>query len=118
MLCIYFLYVVGEHFNYEWALISKPGGEDNAGTMNNKNGATVELSNLNEGLYTFNVSVTAQDGFGSTLVNVTVLPRKYLKHLLESGFYSMLNDNFFIQIYFLSVSVFKPKDLTNHQLLL
>lgn len=66
----------GEHFNYEWALLSKPGGEDKTGTMNNKNGATVELNNLSEGLYTFNVTVRAQDGFGSTLVNVTVLPRE------------------------------------------
>lgn len=45
--------------------------------MNNKNGATVELSKLVEGLYIFNVSVRAQDAFASTLVNVTVLPRKY-----------------------------------------
>lgn len=69
--------ISGEHFTYEWVLLSKPGGEDNTGTMNNKNGATVELSNLSEGLYTFNVSVRAQDALGSTLVNVTVLPRKY-----------------------------------------
>lgn len=69
----------GEHFNYEWVLLSKPGGE--VGTMNNKNGATVELDNLSEGLYTFNVSVRAQDGFGSTLVNVTVLPPKRLNQL-------------------------------------
>ncbi|XP_034230369.1 dyslexia-associated protein KIAA0319-like protein [Thrips palmi] len=66
----------GENYNYEWVLLSKPGGEDNAGTMNNKNGATVELSNLIEGLYIFNVSVRAQDAFASTLVNVTVLPPK------------------------------------------
>lgn len=66
----------GENYNYEWVLLSKPGGEDNAGTMNNKNGATVELSNLIEGLYTFNVSVRAKDAFASTLVNVTVLPPK------------------------------------------
>ncbi|KAK3919328.1 Dyslexia-associated protein KIAA0319-like protein [Frankliniella fusca] len=71
----------GEHFTYEWVLLSKPGGEDSSGTMNNKNGATVELSNLSEGLYTFNVSVRAQDGFGSTLVNVTVLPPKRINQL-------------------------------------
>ncbi|KAJ1521882.1 hypothetical protein ONE63_002221 [Megalurothrips usitatus] len=72
---------LGEHFNYEWVLLSKPGGADNTGTMNNKNGATVELSNLSEGLYTFNVSVRAQDAFGSTLVNVTVLPPKRFNQL-------------------------------------
>lgn len=71
----------GEHFTYEWVLLSKPGGEDSSGTMNNKNGATVELNDLSEGLYTFNVSVRAQDGFGSTLVNVTVLPPKRFNQL-------------------------------------
>lgn len=65
----------GEHYKYEWTLLSQPEGM-NSGTMNDKNGGTLKLSNLIEGLYMFKVSVSAPGAYGETYANVTVLPPK------------------------------------------
>ncbi|KAK7867796.1 hypothetical protein R5R35_001209 [Gryllus longicercus] len=65
----------GEHYKYEWTLLSQPDGV-NSGTMNDKNGGTLKLSNLIEGLYMFKVSVSAPGAYGETYANVTVLPPK------------------------------------------
>ncbi|XP_063227382.1 dyslexia-associated protein KIAA0319-like protein isoform X2 [Bacillus rossius redtenbacheri] len=65
----------GEHYKYEWTLMSQPEG-GSSGTMNDQNGGTLKLSNLIEGLYTFKVSVTAPAAYGEATTNVTVLPQK------------------------------------------
>nr|CAD7399336.1 unnamed protein product [Timema poppensis] len=70
----------GEHYNYEWTLVSQPEG-GNSGTMNDQNGGTLKLSNLIEGLYTFKVSVSSPGAYGETLANVTVLPPKRINQI-------------------------------------
>ncbi|PSN49545.1 hypothetical protein C0J52_04994 [Blattella germanica] len=64
----------GEHYKYEWTLVSQPEGV-NSGTMNDQNGETLKLNKLIEGLYKFKVSVSAPGAYGETHANVTVLPR-------------------------------------------
>nr|CAD7429431.1 unnamed protein product [Timema monikensis] len=71
---------LGEHYNYEWTLVSQPEG-GNSGTMNDQNGGTLKLSNLIEGLYTFKVSVSSPGAYGETLANVTVLPPKRINQI-------------------------------------
>ncbi|XP_068081362.1 dyslexia-associated protein KIAA0319-like protein isoform X2 [Anabrus simplex] len=65
----------GEHYKYEWNLLSQPEGV-NSGTMNDQNGGTMKLSNLIEGLYMFKVAVSAPGAYGEAYANVTVLPAK------------------------------------------
>ncbi|XP_044740297.1 dyslexia-associated protein KIAA0319-like protein [Chrysoperla carnea] len=62
-------------YTYEWKLLTRP--KNSEGTMIlDKNGATIRLTHLTEGLYTFRVTVSNADSFGETLANVTVLPPK------------------------------------------
>lgn len=42
-----------------------------------KNGETLKLSNLSEGVYEFKVAVSGPGVYGEALANVTVMPRKY-----------------------------------------
>ncbi|XP_067623468.1 dyslexia-associated protein KIAA0319-like protein [Eurosta solidaginis] len=64
----------GSKYKYLWTLITQPKGPMN-GTISDQSQAKVKLSNLSEGLYTFKVSVTGDNGtFGEALANVTVLP--------------------------------------------
>ncbi|XP_049856046.1 dyslexia-associated protein KIAA0319-like protein isoform X1 [Schistocerca gregaria] len=65
----------GEHYKYEWTLLSQPEG-DSSGTMNDQNGGTLKLSHLTEGLYRFKVSVSSPTAYGETFANVSVLPPK------------------------------------------
>ncbi|XP_071451566.1 dyslexia-associated protein KIAA0319-like protein, partial [Hetaerina americana] len=68
----------GEHYTYEWTLLSRPGGDEAAdtGTMQDKNGPNLRLGNLKEGFYSFQVIVTGPDSIGKQIANVTVLPPK------------------------------------------
>ncbi|XP_001352876.3 dyslexia-associated protein KIAA0319 [Drosophila pseudoobscura] len=61
-------------YKYLWTLISQPKGPMN-GTISDQSKSKVKLSNLSEGLYTFKVTVTGDNGtFGEAAANVTVLP--------------------------------------------
>nr|XP_016933919.1 dyslexia-associated protein KIAA0319-like protein [Drosophila suzukii] len=61
-------------YKYLWTLISQPKGPMN-GTISDQSKSKVKLSNLSEGLYTFKVTVTGDNGtFGEATANVTVLP--------------------------------------------
>ncbi|XP_030385510.1 dyslexia-associated protein KIAA0319 [Scaptodrosophila lebanonensis] len=66
----------GTKYKYLWTLITQPKGPMN-GTISDQSKPKVKLSNLSEGLYTFKVTVTGDNGtFGETDANVTVLPEK------------------------------------------
>uniref|UniRef100_A0A1W7RAA4 Dyslexia-associated protein KIAA0319 n=1 Tax=Hadrurus spadix TaxID=141984 RepID=A0A1W7RAA4_9SCOR len=65
----------GETYKYEWSLLSHPDG-DETGVMQDQNTATLKLSKLRAGLYTFRVTVTGESALGEAQVNVTVLPPK------------------------------------------
>ncbi|XP_046672633.1 dyslexia-associated protein KIAA0319 [Homalodisca vitripennis] len=65
----------GEKYNYEWTLISQPEGSSK-GTMTDKNGETLKLSNLSEGVYKFKVAVSGPGVYGEALANVTVMAPK------------------------------------------
>ncbi|EDV96852.1 GH16502 [Drosophila grimshawi] len=66
----------GTKYKYLWTLISQPKGPMN-GTISDQSNAKVKLSNLSEGLYTFKVTVTGDNGtFGEAAANVTVLPER------------------------------------------
>ncbi|KAL1122383.1 hypothetical protein AAG570_003788 [Ranatra chinensis] len=62
------------HYTYKWKLLSQPEGT--VDTTSETNGATIKLSHLTEGLYTFQVSVSGAGVFGEAEANVTVLPQK------------------------------------------
>lgn len=63
-------------FKYLWSLISQPKGPMN-GTISDQSKAKVKLTNLSEGIYTFKVTVTGDNGAnGEAMANVTVLPQK------------------------------------------
>lgn len=82
----------GEHYKYEWTILSQPEGEG-SGTMSDKNGGTLKLTHLTEGLYMFKVSVSSATAFGETFANVTVLPRKLVIvnfHYLYSKFKTLI----------------------------
>ncbi|XP_046396275.1 dyslexia-associated protein KIAA0319-like protein isoform X2 [Ischnura elegans] len=68
----------GEHYSYEWTLLSRPGADEVAdtGTMQDKNGPNLRLRNLKEGFYSFQVVVSGPDAIGKQVANVTVLPPK------------------------------------------
>lgn len=66
----------GTKYKYLWTLISQPKGPMN-GTISDQSKSKVKLSNLSEGLYTFKVTVTGDNGtFGEAAANVTVLPER------------------------------------------
>lgn len=66
----------GTKFKYLWTLITQPKGPMN-GTISDQSKSKVKLMNLSEGLYTFKVTVTGDNGtFGEATANVTVLPEK------------------------------------------
>lgn len=60
-----------EKYQYEWTSLQQPEGSS---AVKHQNGETLQLSKLNEGLYTFKVSAAGLDSYGETFVNVTVLP--------------------------------------------
>ncbi|ALC43405.1 CG7565 [Drosophila busckii] len=63
-------------YKYLWTLISQPKGPMN-GTISDQSKSKVKLSNLSDGLYTFKVTVTGDNGtFGEATANVTVLPER------------------------------------------
>lgn len=64
-----------EKYNYLWSLVDKPENDKN-GTITDQTRKTVKVSNLSEGLYRFKVTVTGQNSFGETFVNLTVQPAK------------------------------------------
>lgn len=66
-----------EKYNYLWSLVDKPENDKN-GTMEQQTRQTVRVSNLSEGLYRFKLTVTGQNSYGETFVNLTVLPAKRL----------------------------------------
>lgn len=66
-----------EKYSYLWSLVDKPENDKN-GTITDQTRKTVKVSNLSEGLYKFKVTVTGQNSFGETFVNLTVLPAKRL----------------------------------------
>ncbi|KAL7026936.1 hypothetical protein ACKWTF_005240 [Chironomus riparius] len=66
-----------EKYTYLWSLVDKPENDKN-GTITDQTRKTVKVSNLSEGLYKFKLTVTGQNSFGETFVNVTVLPAKRL----------------------------------------
>lgn len=66
----------GTKYKYLWTLITQPKGPMN-GTISDQSKSKVKLKNLSEGLYTFKVTVTGDNGtFGEATANVTVLPEK------------------------------------------
>ncbi|KAK3087314.1 hypothetical protein FSP39_004539 [Pinctada imbricata] len=65
----------GEHFEYDWSLISSPKGAEK-GVMTGKNTDTLKLSKMIAGLYCFKIKVTGKNRVGDAFVNVTVSPPK------------------------------------------
>lgn len=64
-----------EKFSYLWSLVDKPENDKN-GTITDQTRQTVKVSHLSEGLYRFKLTVTGQNSFGETFVNLTVQPAK------------------------------------------
>ncbi len=64
-----------EKYSYLWSLVDKPDNDKN-GTITDQTRKIVKVSNLSEGLYRFKLSVTGQNSYGETYVNLTVLPAK------------------------------------------
>jgi dyslexia-associated protein KIAA0319-like protein len=62
-----------EKLNYLWSLVDKPENDKN-GTITSVNNTTVRVSNLSEGLYRFKLTVSGENSYGETFVNLTVLP--------------------------------------------
>ncbi|CAG0918755.1 unnamed protein product, partial [Notodromas monacha] len=61
-------------YEYNWKLMNAlPGGEDK-GTTTNQNSATLRLSDIKPGVYSFQVTVKGTHSFGSATANLTVLP--------------------------------------------
>lgn len=65
----------GVPYNYSWSLISQPSGDVN-GTTSDKTKSEIELTNLSEGLYRFQVIVSGKGWKGETYANITVLPHR------------------------------------------
>lgn len=65
----------GEKYTYVWTLLSQPEGSS-SGTMTERNGGTLKLSNLVEGVYEFKVAVSGPGVYGEGKANVTVMPPK------------------------------------------
>lgn len=64
-----------EKYSFLWSLVDKPENDKN-GTITDQTRKTVRVSNLSEGLYRFKLTVTGQNSYGETYVNLTVLPAK------------------------------------------
>ncbi|KAF5285922.1 hypothetical protein FQA39_LY04383 [Lamprigera yunnana] len=60
-----------EKYQYDWNSLQQPSGST---AVKHQNGEEMHLTKLSEGLYTFKVSVSSDDAYGETFVNVTVLP--------------------------------------------
>lgn len=54
--------------------------------MTDKNGDSLKLSHLVEGVYMFNVTVSAPGAYGETNANVTVLPRTFYHIVIRRRF--------------------------------
>lgn len=68
-------------YKYLWTLINQPKSPMN-GTISDQSQSKVKLSNLSEGLYTFKVTVTGDNGiYGESMANVTVLPEKRINRV-------------------------------------
>ncbi|XP_073820861.1 dyslexia-associated protein KIAA0319-like protein [Musca autumnalis] len=68
-------------YKYLWTLINQPKSPMN-GTISDQSQSKVKLSNLSEGLYTFKVTVTGDNGtYGEAMANVTVLPEKRINRV-------------------------------------
>ncbi|XP_013097852.1 dyslexia-associated protein KIAA0319-like protein [Stomoxys calcitrans] len=68
-------------YKYLWTLINQPKSPMN-GTISDQSQSKVKLSNLSEGLYTFKVTVTGDNGtYGEGMANVTVLPEKRINRV-------------------------------------
>lgn len=61
----------GVKYQYDWISLQQPAG---SAAVKHQNGEEMHLSKLSEGLFTFKVSVSSDDAYGETFVNVTVLP--------------------------------------------
>lgn len=60
-----------EKHTYLWSLVDKPENDKN-GTITDQTRPTVRVSNLSEGLYRFQLTVTGPNSFGEAFANVTV----------------------------------------------
>lgn len=69
-----------DKFSFLWSLVDKPENDKN-GTITDQTRKTVKVSNLSEGLYRFKLTVTGQNSYGETNVNLTVLPAKRINIL-------------------------------------
>lgn len=68
-------------YKYLWTLINQPKSPMN-GTISDQSQSKVKLSNLSEGLYTFKITVTGDNGtYGEAMANVTVLPEKRVNRI-------------------------------------
>ncbi|XP_041104007.1 dyslexia-associated protein KIAA0319 [Polyodon spathula] len=59
-------------YSYEWSLISHPANYE--GEMESKHTKSLKLSRLSPGLYIFKVTVSGDNSYGESFVNVTVKP--------------------------------------------
>lgn len=71
------MYITGEHYNYEWKLLSQPAQADSTGAMQNAASSTLTLSHLSPGVYQFKVTVSGTHSAGEGYANVTVVPGMY-----------------------------------------
>lgn len=62
-----------DNYRYQWSLFAHPDGTE-TGEMVDINSASLKLSKLRIGTYTFKVSVSADGKYGESYVNITVLP--------------------------------------------
>lgn len=69
-------------YKYQWTTLnSQPGSGQDIGTMQDQNTASLKLSSLKAGLYSFKLSVNGSDSYGEAFVNITVLPPKRVNKL-------------------------------------
>jgi hypothetical protein len=67
----------GNEYKYQWSTLnSQPDARQDIGTMQDQNTASLKLSALKAGLYSFKLTVDGSNSFGETFVNITVLPPK------------------------------------------
>jgi hypothetical protein len=68
-------------YSYEWKLVAGGPPGDDKGVISDVQKATLRLSNLKPGVYSFVVSVKGSHSFGEASANLTVLPREHLHSL-------------------------------------
>jgi dyslexia-associated protein KIAA0319-like protein len=61
-------------YKYEWQLLSHPTTGNEFGDMQGSDTANLKLTHLKVGNYSFKLIVTGDNEFGSTTINVSVLP--------------------------------------------